>query len=442
VYTRGLVNAYVMAPSLAVFGTHDFGARLPSALASALLIPLVFWFGRSVGGSAVGLLAAAPLVPLQPLVDWAHSAWLPSIFLLLLTLATYWCWLGLARGVGWAQVAGAGAFLLALLSSEFALHLPGACAVCLAGLWLSGDRRLLQRRASGVALGLLVAGLVGFVALALALRVGTLAGAGSEISQYFTPGLSLGPPRYYFDRLLSGLWPLLLVAIVGFPFAVRREPGAALLLGGLALLAYLAPSFVMQGKLEQRYAIAVLPPLALLGAWGSWLLAWRLGRSTLLAGLLTLGVVLVSVADDARAAGRDLASPPPSATWLQTVERLGIQPSDVILGEAPTILQLYLGRDEYYVHPEGYERYTYQANDAVRNIYTDAIVLRRRDDFERLVQAGRDGTVVWVIGREERLSRLSAQIDSDLWRRMLQQADVRQTTRDRWLILRLRLPVL
>ncbi|MGH7411932.1 MAG: hypothetical protein ACREJ6_12855, partial [Candidatus Methylomirabilis sp.] len=56
-YTRAMLNAYLMAPSLWVYGAHDFAARLPSAVAGALLIPLVFVFGRTVAGTAAGFCA-------------------------------------------------------------------------------------------------------------------------------------------------------------------------------------------------------------------------------------------------------------------------------------------------------------------------------------------------------------------------------------------------
>lgn len=441
VYTRGLTNAYLMAPFLSMLGTHDFSARLPSALAGALLVPLVFVFGRTLGGAGVGLLAATAVALLGPLVDWSRSAWLPSDFLLLLTLAAYLAYLGLARGSARALPAAAAAFLLALLSSEFALLLPPACALCALGLWLRGERRFCHNRAGLLGLALVAGGLLAFVGLALALRVGTVAGPGSEIAHYFTPGLGLGPPRFYFERLLADNWPLLLAALAGLPLAWRRDQGGALLLGSLLGLAFLVPSFVIQGKREAHYALATLPALALLGAWGAWLLAGWLFPGRRLAALLALGLVGAALVDDTASGLRHLASPPPGPTWLQALERLGRGPDDLVLGEAPTILRLYLGRDDYYVHPEGYERYTEAAPDAIRNIYSGGILLRRQGDFEALVEPGKAGRTLWVIGREERLSRLAAQVDAALWRRLLQQADLRQTTRDRWLILRVRLPV-
>src|SRR3954451_200750 len=41
-YMRGLVTIYAPAPGLALFGVHDWSARLPGVVAGALLVPAVF----------------------------------------------------------------------------------------------------------------------------------------------------------------------------------------------------------------------------------------------------------------------------------------------------------------------------------------------------------------------------------------------------------------
>src|SRR5215207_2563060 len=50
VYTRGLVTIYATAPSVALFGVHDWSARLPSVIAGALLAPATFLLARAVAG--------------------------------------------------------------------------------------------------------------------------------------------------------------------------------------------------------------------------------------------------------------------------------------------------------------------------------------------------------------------------------------------------------
>src|SRR3954451_3616441 len=50
-YTRGLVTIYATAPSIALFGVHDWSARLPGIVAGALLVPAVFVLARAVAGT-------------------------------------------------------------------------------------------------------------------------------------------------------------------------------------------------------------------------------------------------------------------------------------------------------------------------------------------------------------------------------------------------------
>src|SRR5688500_5357939 len=58
IYTRGILNSYLVAPSFALLGRHDFAARLPSVIAGVLLVPAVFLLARALGGGAAGLAAA------------------------------------------------------------------------------------------------------------------------------------------------------------------------------------------------------------------------------------------------------------------------------------------------------------------------------------------------------------------------------------------------
>src|SRR5215210_5885170 len=58
VYTRGMLNSYLIAGSFGLLGRGDFAARLPSALAGTLLVPVVFLLGRALGGTGAGLAAS------------------------------------------------------------------------------------------------------------------------------------------------------------------------------------------------------------------------------------------------------------------------------------------------------------------------------------------------------------------------------------------------
>ncbi len=85
-FTRGL------------FGESDFAFRYPSLLAGVLLVPLLFQFGRRLGGVGVGLLAAL-LVAVNPLqIYYANEARMYTILVLLAAAASYVLWRALQGG--------------------------------------------------------------------------------------------------------------------------------------------------------------------------------------------------------------------------------------------------------------------------------------------------------------------------------------------------------
>src|SRR4051794_35445448 len=122
-YTRGLVTIYATAPSVALFGIHDWSARLPSIIAGALLVPAVFLLARAVAGTVPGFAAALFVALAGPLVAWSRQAWPPAMFLLLFTLTAYAGYRGFSRDEARWQVWAALSFLLTLLAYELAMIL-------------------------------------------------------------------------------------------------------------------------------------------------------------------------------------------------------------------------------------------------------------------------------------------------------------------------------
>jgi hypothetical protein len=381
------------------------------------------------------------------------------VFLLLFTLSVYCGYRGFVGRRGWWQVGAAGSFCLALLSYEFALLFVGGLGLYLLVRLAAGGWEWYRGRSTLVAGALVLAGVGLFWVLALALRAGTLAGPLAEIRQYVSPGLRLSGPGFYWERLLAEYWALVAVGLVALPALARARPEGTLYLGTLVAVAFLVPSFVIQAKREQHYALPLLPLLAVVASAGTVRLAgmvadWlhHLSRDRQVAETATgtihnwlpaIALLAVFVLAPHRDAGEAVSRVRPlsqGATWLDVLRDQGIQPTDLIVAEAPTIVEFYLGRGEFYIHPEGYERYTYQAPDAVRSIYTDSIVLRERGDFERLVERPHAGRTVWVVGRQERLQRLADMMDGALLPSITRSADQVIQTRDHWLLLRLTLP--
>jgi 4-amino-4-deoxy-L-arabinose transferase-like glycosyltransferase len=137
-YTRGLVTIYATAPSLALFGAHDWSARLPSIVMGALLVPSVFLLARAVSGTVPALFAAAFVVVSAPLVAWSRQAWPPTTFLLSFTLTAYAMCRGFARDEERWQIVAALGFLLTLLAYELATILPAGLGLFL--VWRAARR--------------------------------------------------------------------------------------------------------------------------------------------------------------------------------------------------------------------------------------------------------------------------------------------------------------
>ena len=457
-YTRGMLISYLIAPSFVLFGRHDFAARLPSALTGMLLVPAVFLLARRPGGVAAGLAAASFVAVAEPLVAWSRSAWMPSVFLLLFTLAAYACYRGFVERQPRWQVIGAVCFCLAALSYEFAVLLAGALGLYLGIRLLRGDRSWYLGRPTLIAAGLFAVGLALFVGLGLALRLGTLAGPLSEARGYIAPSATLRGAAFYLQGLLADYRMLVAVALLGLPFLLRARVAGASYLGILLAVAFLVPSVVIGRKYEPRYALAVLPLLAIVAAGGAaWLaeavgrrIGASAGRRALLQALVLVPILSLTLFDDASAAVRRLRTPVPGPTWLQALEREGVGPTDLVLSDAPEPMLFYLGRIDFHVYGtvefrgsdgEGYERYSYQAPDGVRSIYTDSLLLAREGDFERLVEQPNPGRTLWVIGHEERLRRQVERVDSNLWPSLTRSARRRIEAVDDQLVLRVELPL-
>jgi hypothetical protein len=299
-----------------------------------------------------------------------------------------------------------------------------------------------------LALGLLLVGMALFGVLALALRAGTLAGPLAEIWAYVSPrlGLNVG---FYLRSVLADYYVLIAAGLLALPLLARaRQQGTAFLVGLLAL-AFLIPTFIIQSKVSPRYILPMLPLLAVVAAAGTATLACVLGRglkegSIPRAALPAAALILVFEAalwGDALALPGRLQQPAPRPTWVETLREQGLQSTDLLVTNWPTVVWFYLGRDEFYIPLQGaYERYAYRASDAVRSIYTDSVLLQQHEDFERLVELPNPGRTVWVLGPEELLPQQVRAMNPQLWPSLLNSADQVTRTADGWVLLRLTLP--
>jgi len=437
IYTRAMLNAYLMAPSLWMLGPHDFAARLPSAVFGALLIPLVFVFGRAVAGTAGGLWAAAFSVFQPDLIKWSGKAWMPSLFVLVFVGAAYLLYLGFGDDRPSMQLAGGYGFIIALFVHELAVLLPMAVFASLVIRTTRRDFRWFAGRSSVLALLVFGFGVTLLVVLGLLLRMGTVAGSTAEFSTYLAPSLTLTNLHFYYHTLVRG-YPLLLAgAAFGMPFVVR-SPKAGMLFLYMTMATGMLTLGLLLYKSMERYGIMLLPVLAIITTWsvitGTRLIGnrWKLkppAASALPAIALAL-IFGVSLQGDLRAAPR--SDDPTAHSWLAEFQALGPGPEDLLLSDAPTVVAFYRGRVDYWARVENYERYSYRAGDVIRELYTGAIRIGNAEDLRRVEQL-HPGRTLWFLGRLWRLG----QVDRALWTRLQQTARASKITRDGWVIFRI-----
>ncbi|MGH7428890.1 MAG: ArnT family glycosyltransferase [Candidatus Methylomirabilaceae bacterium] len=443
IYTRAMINSYLMAPSLWLFGPHDFAARLPSAVVGTALIPVVFVFGRAVAGPVAGLCAAAFAVVQPDLVKWSDKAWMPSLFVLVFVGAAYLLYLGYGHDRPAKQLAGAAAFVVALLVHELAVLLPMAVLATIGLRTATGDRGWYVGTRSLAALGVFGVGLVLFVALGLFLRMGTIAGPTSEFSTYFALSLSFRNLSFYYHHLVKSYPLLLAAATLGIPLAVRSPKPGMLFLYMTMAVGIMTLGFLLYKSME-RYGIMLLPLLAIIAAWtlveGARLVSvWWNSNPGTGAAVPTIALVLVfglSLRGDLSAAVRPWA--PPTRTWLSAFQALGPAPEDLLLSDVPTIVAFYRGRIDYWARFDNYERYGYMSGNEIRDIYTGAVRVGNEDDLQRVVDAN-PGRRLWYVGKLERFRDHDDAVEPALRTRLVQAAQLAKRTGDGWVILRIEL---
>ena len=147
-YTRGLLNTYVEALALALFGTSYAVGRSVSIAFGLGSIVAVFWIGRRGWNARVGLLAAAGLTLLPEAIVWSGRARFYSQLQFFALLATWAAFAAITtderdvpRTRRWLWTFAA-LFVLALFSQEETLLLYPPILLAMLLWW--GWRRLLR----------------------------------------------------------------------------------------------------------------------------------------------------------------------------------------------------------------------------------------------------------------------------------------------------------
>jgi 4-amino-4-deoxy-L-arabinose transferase-like glycosyltransferase len=291
---------WLQALSYKQFGVNEFAARLPSALAGAIVVLLTYEFGRRMFGPAVGLLAGIIVASTVQVSLLAHAATPDAVLLACLMLTLWLFWTGVANGSRrWAWATGLGCGLAMLAKGPIGVLMPAA----IGGYYFLAQRqarRLLEPRLLlGLLLVILIAG--PWYALVGAETRGRFLKSfweNEHVGRFLAPmeGHS-GPMWYYLVAILVGLGTWSVVIAPTLRDALRStnrqdgEPNAVRFLVCWAAV-YVGIFSLAQTKLP-NYVLPAYPPLALLTA--RFLDRWRRGAVEVFRGEMTAAMVVLAV---------------------------------------------------------------------------------------------------------------------------------------------------
>ncbi|MCC7372235.1 MAG: glycosyltransferase family 39 protein [Chloroflexi bacterium] len=452
VYTRGLLATYLTAPSLALLGESDFATRLPAVLAGALLVPVAYLLGREVAGRLGGLAVAALCVGHPSLVVWSRQAWFYALFVLLFALALLFLLRAARTGRPSDQLLAGVCVGLSAFAHEAGMFLLLPLTVQ-AGLALWPVRR----DRAGWWPPVVSVGIVGLAAVALwllvtHLRAESLVGAYGEVEEYLSPSVEWARIRFYLRMLADGPGVLLAGAVLGTGLAIRRKLVPTLLLWLALLPSFVHAAFLIPRGPQERYGLAMLLVIVVLGVQGLRQLAEaaaglaerrrRLGVPPDLLTPLVVGLALVGTVaahQDVRRAVDRAALSAREGAWLRQARSLGIDGDAVVMTDVPTTVGWYIGGLDFWVSSHDYEKYTTRVGDIRRDVHTGAVLVRSRGDYDRLVARPLAGRQVWVIasGRNYQWGEL---VDDDLKSLLDRSASQRVNPGDNTRILLVNLP--
>jgi hypothetical protein len=395
-----------MAPRVAVLAPLaplELAARLPSMVAGAALVLVVYLYGRRLAGSGAGLFAAALVATSVPLIAQSGEAWFYAIFTLCWMVALLLLDRAVASGSYRALLAGATAVGLTFLAHEFAIALlPGFGLALL--FWraacqpLRARLRLLLLAALPAGLGLAL-----LTAFSLTLRADTAGGTMSEISGLlrFRPDLQV--PAIYAAAYLPGWTPWLLgPSILSAGLLAPRPLRRRLLLAVLPAVALFVLTSFFLSQRQPRYGLPLLPTGYLLAGVGLVQLQHALRRVRhahwAAAAMVPLAMVVVVILSGPSGL---FTSPParrqPQVTWLTRLYDAGYTPGDLILTNNPTVTHLYLGRTDFWLRAEAFGKYVRKDGAQFRDIQTNAVLLSRQSQLSKLLLVPYQGRTAWVI---------------------------------------------
>ena len=267
---------FFVLPFVWLFGENVFALRLPVALVSALMVPMLLPLRRRLG--VAGVTAAAWLLALSPAFvsygrDLIHETFLAAITLALVVAASLWLE---SRREGWLYVAAVCLGLLATVKETYVATVAVlAIAAVLARVWVCGGPRLRElwgRPSPGTARRALAAFAIPYVLLYSSFLTHLQGVIDSFRTYLYWTGRGVEGGRHakpwdYFPRLLLSFEAAAVVcALAGGWLALRRRDAfgtfcalwAAGELAAYSLLSYKTPWLALNIVLPAALAAGVL----------------------------------------------------------------------------------------------------------------------------------------------------------------------------------------
>jgi len=396
IYPHGLLFTYLVAPFL-LGGFDEVLVRVPGVLVSLAALPVAYLVGRRILSEEAGLVAAAAMAVDPDLVIWGGRARMYGLLQLLVLVAVYFYFRGLAAGstrdAARHRTVAMGLLVAAIFThAEAAFLLPVLGLATLVALpW----RQLLRR---DVVLPFVLGG-AGAVAFFLVAKYGqpdhleTMEREGRgylDLSADLLSGpLAFAPAITAPHRLAFGLLALVGIGLLFYPRFRRRGALAYLyvvLLGLLGLLMTLAGATWQR----ERYLFLALPLLFLVGGQVLARLAGLLSlpvsvRRWLPAVLALLVAAYVGLAGTSKAYvqewGYDQAFRFLEDNWQP-------EAGDRLATSMSTAAHLYLGHNDAFAIQHGYEEYVVErsGDDLPVDLWTATPVLTTTAGFLDLLE--------------------------------------------------------
>lgn len=287
VYERAADFSHLVAASLWLFGDGPATLRLPSAIAGALLVALVYAWLRAEAGRGPAVLAALLLCFMAPAVDLAQFARPYAVQGLLFFVGAGLLYRLVARTMPWPTAAFSAAVAVVTLVEAIRLEMVTAVGLAALSIWLA--LYLTWRVRARVPLwALALAWLSALAAIAIALQTETGAALWQDYRSARLWALpNRDDPLYYYHQWGKAGGLMLDLLPVAAAAAIAIRPRVALHCSAMLTVGLLLHSFA--GMKADRFAAYLLPYYACIWGVAAWPLLTGL-RQLATTRLVALGV--------------------------------------------------------------------------------------------------------------------------------------------------------